>query len=240
MLAVKFHHLRALMYRPYLCFPLFKGPTIDTIGDGVDQLKHYRAVCVSEAQKMARLLHHVLEEADLVHEFPWWQIISCFVCAGSILIVANACTRDGDYDGFDRDAIDCDAEMCLKAFDALSCNSQGAKIAKDMMHKLRTQGARTFNPTAVATSRSQNIVPDKSPVAPEPLDPSAAPFPTSSIGDLDTATIPLPDTLFFDLDPYLQQPNGWPWEINDSMVWSAQFFDRVQGPEEPDEGSISQ
>ncbi|KAF7560098.1 hypothetical protein G7046_g4051 [Stylonectria norvegica] len=229
MLAVKFHHLRALMHRPYLCFPLFKGTAVDIAYTQVDQLQHYGAVCVSEAQKMARLLHNVFEEADLVHEFPWWQMISCFVCAGSILIVANACAKDGNVDGFDHETLDYDAEICLKVFEALSRHSEGAKIAKEMMHKLRSQGARSFNPAAAVTTtpRSNDVVPNRGLASSESPGPHAfPPFPIT----MANSNVPLSDLLSFDLDSYSQ--SDWPLEINDSMAWSAQFFDRGQGLEE--------
>lgn len=91
---------------------------------------------------MARLLHGISSEKDLVHDFPWWQMISCLLCAGSILLVSSSFIQQTD-DGIDElnaESLSDDAETCLRVFEALGTNSTGARIARDMMEKLKECG----------------------------------------------------------------------------------------------------
>lgn len=141
MLAIKFHHLRTLMHRPYLCLAWVQQPNrplmalLERARHRVDSLER---ICVHEAQQTAHLLHNVADEKCLVHDFPWWQMISCLLCASSVLLVARACIEP---DGVDLMAqsqtLDEDAETCLKVFDALSVNSDAARRARDMMRDLK-------------------------------------------------------------------------------------------------------
>lgn len=146
MLAVKFHHLRALVHRPYLCYPLLRHRD-----DGAGSLPQedwplvssYEKTCVLEARETARLLHGVSSEKDLVHDFPWWQMISCLICAGSILLISSIFTQPStdEHADFDAESLLDDAETCLKMFEALSVNSPSASIARDMMESLKECGS---------------------------------------------------------------------------------------------------
>lgn len=144
MLAVKYHHLRALMHRPYLCYPLLRN--METASSVLTQsnwprVSVYEKICITEARAIARLLHNISSEKDLVHDFPWWQMISCLICAGSILLVSSIFTQQKDEtDNLDAESLSDDAETCLKVFKALSTNSEGARIARDMMGKLKESG----------------------------------------------------------------------------------------------------
>lgn len=145
MLAIKFHHLRALLHRPYLCYPLLRH--LDDSSTPVSQADWplvglFEKTCVAEARETARMLHGVSSQEDLVHDFPWWQMISCLICAGSILLVSSIFTQpSGDeIAGFDSDGLYDDAETCLKMFEALGVNSTGARIARDMMEGLKECG----------------------------------------------------------------------------------------------------
>lgn len=149
MLAVKFHHLRALIHRPYLCLRLLRPPNDSSLalfqGDR-QAFERYEATCISEARETAHLLHNVSDEKELVHDFPWWQMISCLICASSILLVASvfAPVNGGRLmdEEIDITALNDDSETCLKVFEALSANSEGAKIARDMMNRLKDSGLR--------------------------------------------------------------------------------------------------
>jgi hypothetical protein len=207
---------------------------VDPVRDQVNDLQSYGAVCVSEAQEMARLLHNVSEEVEVVHEFPWWQMISCFVCAGSILIVANACVGNGELEGFDRGALDYDADICLRAFDALSRKSDSARMAKDMMSRLREQSARISNPGNGAELVARDPVLELGSTNIEPLGPPG-PMPPFQVGDLSSGSIMPLDSASFDVDTYLQRPDIWPLEMNDSLAWSAQFFDKPPGVEDTED-----
>lgn len=149
MLAIKFYHLRALIYRPYLCLPLLRHhPDAEhalSSSPGDRQfISRCEKICVSSAQETAHLLRNVSNERELVHDFPWWQMISCLICASSILLVASVFTPPtGIMDrDFELSALDDDAETCLKVFEALSANSDGARIARDMMARLKEHGIK--------------------------------------------------------------------------------------------------
>lgn len=148
MLAVKFHHLRALIHRPYLCLRLLRHPheVSQAIAPGEYQiLDRFEKICVQEAQETAHLLHNVADEKELVHDFPWWQMISCLICASSILLVASVFARPGGAsmdEEFDVATLNDDSETCLKVFEALSANSDGARIARDMMARLKERGLK--------------------------------------------------------------------------------------------------
>lgn len=147
MLAVKYHHLRTLIHRPYLCYPILRNT--ETVGGRTEQtdwpvIGLYERICINEARAIARLFHNVSRQQDLVQDFPWWQIISCLFCAGSILLVSSIFTRPADdtIDGLSPDGLADDAETCLQVFEALGANSTGARIARDMMEKLKEYGRR--------------------------------------------------------------------------------------------------
>jgi hypothetical protein len=143
MLAIKFHHLRALIHRPYLCLARLQRnnlPLIALLDRARERVDHLERTCVLEARQTAQLLYNVADEKGLVYEYPWWQMISCLLCASSILLVARA------YIGPDQtttelqlqsNALDEDAEICLKVFDSLSANSGAARLARDMMKSLK-------------------------------------------------------------------------------------------------------
>lgn len=157
MLAIKYHHLRALIYRPYLCHPLLMH-----LGDPYATISHldwpliraYERACISEARETARLLHRISSKEELVHGFPWWQMISCLVCASSILVVSSMfaeATLELSSE-FDIAGLSDDAETCLKVFDALSINSPGARIAQDMIKALKECGVR-FSKYSTSSTR---------------------------------------------------------------------------------------
>jgi len=142
MLAIKFHHLRALIHRPYLCLSRLQpnnGPLMDLLQRFPERVNYMERTCVFEAQQTAHLLNNVTDTGSLVHDFPWWQMIPCLLCASSILLVASASTEpDQISTGCDIDELKEDAETCLKVFDALSVNSNAARRARDMLESLKT------------------------------------------------------------------------------------------------------
>jgi hypothetical protein len=142
MLAIKFYHLRTLIHRPYLCLPLLTGPEDSSMTslppEQLDEVRRNEKLCIAAARETAHLLHSVIDEKDLVHDFPWWQMISCLICASSILLVASLFTALNRMESHvDAAELDEDAETCLKVFEALGANSDGARIARDMMQRLR-------------------------------------------------------------------------------------------------------
>jgi hypothetical protein len=141
MLAIKFHHLRTLMHRPYLRLAWLQRqdrPLMALLERAQSRVEALEEVCVLEAQQTAHLLHNVADERSLVHDFPWWQMISCLLCASSVLLVSRACIVPNQADTeVQSQALDEDAETCLMVFDALSTNSDAARRARDMMKGLK-------------------------------------------------------------------------------------------------------
>lgn len=181
----------------------------------------YQRICITEAQATAHLLHHLTGKEDLVNEFPWWQMISCLVCAGSILLVASALgTENCLEEDIEVTTLEEDAQTCLKVFEALSANSAGAKAAGDMLMRLRHRetgssrdsALQAQNPGATGGSQIQTTE-----VLPGPA------MPTFS--DISNEDLPRFDFLDSGFDY-----QDWPSEILDSMNWSAQFFATVQRP----------
>jgi hypothetical protein len=130
------------MHRPYLCLAWLQQHNqhllalLERDDNHVDALER---ICVHEAQQTAHLLHNVTDERSLMHDFPWWQMISCLLCASSVLLVARAYIEPSQADlVVQSQALDEDAETCLKVFDALSVNSDAARRARDMMKDLKS------------------------------------------------------------------------------------------------------
>lgn len=151
MLAVKFHHLRALIHRPFLGYLRLQG-SIDqtvTVLDDADwsRMRLSEMTCISEARQTAHLLHNLPDEETLVHEFPWWQMIACLSCACSILLIAQ---KVMDHTSItDQNPVELlaeDATTCISVLEALSTNSKPAMLAMTVMQKLQTavEGTRPF------------------------------------------------------------------------------------------------
>lgn len=138
MLAVKFHHLRALIHRPFLCLPFLQmnNPLfMELLVQDQQRISQAEWTSIHEAQETAHLLHNVTDERSLVHDFPWWQMIPCLICASSILFVAETFYSHNSFlEGkTSAQSLREDAETCLKVFEALSVNSVAAQKAADML-----------------------------------------------------------------------------------------------------------
>ena len=140
MLAIKYHHLRALIYRPFLDrgHSFSAAPQLVVGHSSSEEVVEYGNRCKEEARQIARLFHNVTEHGQLALEYPLWQLISCVVCAGSILIVSEkirASTRQSASPSV-ANPQDEDTAICLKVLDALSRDSDGAAQARDMLTAL--------------------------------------------------------------------------------------------------------
>jgi hypothetical protein len=130
MLAIKFHHLRCLVHRPFLGLSSFQRSKIHSA----------LLICVSEARKIVHLLHNVFDERSLLYDFPWWQMIPCLVCASSVLLSASIQVLKGhsiEAGELQAETLHEDAETCLKVFDSLSANFNAARQAMNMMKDLK-------------------------------------------------------------------------------------------------------
>lgn len=201
------------------------------------QIQTAERLCVSAARKTAHLLHNVTDEQSLVHDFPWWQMISCLICASSILFVADTFLSMPPQENGDPVTLREDAETCLTVFQALSTNSEAARRAVQMLQHLQDMRAASMHATAApspsgpcsaqsAHARPLNILSSQSqaPLVALPTNSSILlpPYSTSDAGqDSITPTaslslLGLPGQ--FDTDP-------WPSEISGAMEWSVRFLD---------------
>jgi hypothetical protein len=179
--------------------------------------------CIFEAQEIARMLHNVIDERSLMCDFPWWQMISCLVCACSILLVAASCERREN-----AQALVEDTETCLKVFKVLSNNSVAARRAMRMIESLRTIKGLHLWPTAAWSLLTVIVVPigfeDDSLSPPtEEIEPETH-FPTTDpTSDFQMSSN---DALYCPQINY--SPNDYAYmrnELCDPMMWSAQFLD---------------
>lgn len=184
-------------------------------------LEHWRVsqskrACVEAAQQTARLLHNIEDKKSLVFGFPWWQMISCLICASSILLVARILLDHDQHVGqerFDWAAVEEDADLCLRVFEVLSTNSKAARLARDMMEGLKETRSRVHLPSEdrLATASLQGT----SSIAGEPMNRPDL----SSLGsyglDHEGAS-----------DDYVRFAQG----ISEPVMWSAQFVDAAYNP----------
>ncbi|EME44971.1 hypothetical protein DOTSEDRAFT_70874 [Dothistroma septosporum NZE10] len=206
-LSIKFHHLRALLHRVHLCLPwlLYEGSSTMSISESErEQVVNSEAICVSEAREIARTMENVNNEQDLVHDFPFWQMISCLICGTSILLVASKFSvPPSPVDTMV--ALEADAAVCLRIFDALSAHSDAARLAAKMMRALQSYKRSTeplaWRPRNMRSSTTQETaIP-----APSYID---TPFTTAEV-DFGSAS--------------WVTNQSWPSECSDSLSWSSQF-----------------
>ncbi len=222
MLAVKFHHLRALIHRPYLCLPWLQRN--DTNIKRLLDLHSHRVVfseriCVREAQETAHMLHDVTSKKTLIEDFPWWQMISCLICASSILHVMQAfMSPSSNEETRERENLVEDANTCMKVFDALSTSSEAARQARDMLQNL--------NDTRVRYQRASEAHSD--------AHGSNGGY-AESVGTLTTTVVPEEQpggsnaSQDDEADDQFAQFLDWNWpsEMADSMLWSSQFVETL-------------
>lgn len=237
MLAMKFHHLRTLTHRPYLCLAWLQRhdrPLMALLEREHNRVEALERICVLEAQQTAHLLHNVPDERSLVHDFPWWQMISCLLCASSVLLVSRACIEPSQPGaGIQSQALDEDAETCLKVFDALSANSDAARRARDMMKGLKRTRILPRSKSQRQPFRGRHFLMTL-------LDPLLARPDSSSMnryaGGVRTevsalenlADATLDETFNYGVRHNVLEWPSWPGELSDSMAWSAQFIDPSQ------------
>ncbi|KIV88575.1 hypothetical protein, variant [Exophiala mesophila] len=191
MLAVKFYNLQALVHRPMLSSTLSATSRQNTVE--ISRAEQYRVSlskrrCIVAAQCTAKLLYNLKDKRSLVYDFPWWQMISCLICASSILLVASICVDHNSgtelevFSDVDWLVVNEDAEVCLQTFQALSSNSNAARLARDMMQRLKntrmmscgTMGAYASTAPGAATENGiENVE-----------------APVTSIGDLPVSQMP--------------------------------------------------
>ncbi|KAI1740230.1 fungal-specific transcription factor domain-containing protein [Xylaria scruposa] len=191
MLAIKFHHIQILIHRPYLCYLHLLKRNHHPNQDQLSQIKQHGAVCEAEATAIIYLLQNVGDAEEVVMNYPWWQMISCLVCAGSVLVVAlasaeqkhnlNNCSANNvdDADSSERlmgggrrggedhiSSLSENVEICLRILSRLSPHSHGARRAWSMIKRIREQSSHLGSRARPHVSQTSVPVPlDASPGA---------------------------------------------------------------------------
>jgi hypothetical protein len=239
MLAVKFFHLRALIHRPFLSpgrlLQSCSNPAVFFESER-ERICLSKRRCVLAAQQTARLLHNVEDKKTLVYGFPWWQMISCLICASSILLVASICIdREQEAEETDWTAVDEDADVCLTVFGALSTNSNAARLARDMMQGLKETRLHLKSPShiqrswkAISTDRSDDLA---------KLQSQEGPHSQLDIDNIvrNASGMNFPDNTSSDYAGMHHEVcniefQQMVYEVSEPILWSAQFVDAAYNP----------
>lgn len=231
MLAMKFHHLRALIHRPYLCLPWLTRNDNNIkalLETSSHRVVYLETVCVTAAQETAHMLHDVVDKRSLVEDFPWWQMIPCLICASSILLVMKAFSSPiTTKDELQLEMLEEDADTCLKVFDALSANSDAARSARDMLRKLRRSRVQeaALSLDRSSCSWSTSSIDNRNKASLQPSSPQL----TEGIGvHAEDASFQSHQQGSCGADQ-ASPASPWQWQVwqsgmADSMVWSSQIF----------------
>ena len=135
---MKYYYLCTLIHQPFLCLPLLQinnQPFINLLIQYQEQITKAEWNCVHKAQQTIHLLYHITDKQSLVHDFPWWQIISYLICISSILFIAESYYNysSGMSGRTSSQSLREDVEICLKVFNALSINSAAAQKTADIL-----------------------------------------------------------------------------------------------------------
>jgi len=226
MLAIKFFHLRALVHRQNLC-ALWLNPHSAICMQAIDQdrlrIQASEIICVESAQETAHLMHNVPDKRTLTEDFPWWQIISCMMCASSILLVASKFSTFLEFmNNTQRSALDEDINTLVTVFEALSVNSQAARLAREMT--LGLQSANRQADPMQNESGSHTVAIAGEQTVPQPITGAESTL-ALSVPSQESFVEPPPNQLLSaeGINELWQQ--GWPFEFSDSLMWTSKFVD---------------
>jgi hypothetical protein len=138
-LGIKFHHLRTLIHRPCLCLETLHYSELDAIASSWSASWDHaasqmaEATCIMEARQTIQMLDGVMDKRGLLWGFPWWQMISCLMCAQSVIMT----TRIVYPHHTDSAGLQADTEICYKVLQALSAQSASAERCLKMIDLLR-------------------------------------------------------------------------------------------------------
>ncbi|KAG6355222.1 hypothetical protein INS49_004303 [Diaporthe citri] len=257
MLAIKFHHIRTLIHRPYLCYPHLKGHKPQALlPEQHAQIREYGSTCVREAQAIAHLMYNVSDTSDIVLNYPWWQMVSCLVCAGSVLVLADTFARyeepRGDLGGGAAAAasprLGEDIETLVHVLHALSGNSNGAKLACSMMRSIRARSARISVNNNTSVDSSSGVLPEVAPgtITSEGDRSQESQEAYSYCDDLGDAgsglavgqMAPVGQMEDVGMETNVGDPNSWPMVIPDWMNWSTEFLETFQSSDDSTQGFV--
>jgi len=238
MLAIKFHHIRILIHRPYLCYPHLDRQKDQTIlPDQHAQIREHGNTCVMEAQAIAHLMHNVTDTTEIVLNYPWWQMVSCLVAAASVLVLAENFAKhepSRDRDLSPGPGLSEDVETCVHVLHALSGNSNGAKLACTMIKGLRARSAHLPVDTAVNSSSAmfQDTDPGLSVSGANRRQGNQNAYSDcNDLGDSGSG-MAAGQVEEVGLDTTIDDRLSWPMMIPDWMNWSTEFLESFQGPED--------
>lgn len=239
MLAIKFHHIRILIHRPYLCYPhLDRQKDQAILPEQHAVIRDYGTICIAEAQAIAHLMHNVTDTTEIVLNYPWWQMVSCLVAAASVLVLAeNFAKYEEHSEGNDlggAPGLSEDVDTCVHVLHALSGRSNGAKLACTMIRSLRARSAHTSVDTSVDSSDMvlPGAGPEVSGSGGGKLQDSQKGY--SYCGDVGASGSGLAVGQVEDvaLETNIDDRLPWPMMVPDWMNWSTEFLESFQGPED--------
>lgn len=232
MLAIKYHHLRALIHRRYLRLPWLirdDSKIAQLLESSSQQVVQLESICVHEAQETAHILHNVVDRKSLVEDFPWWQMVSCLICASSILLVMRAFSPTVTTTEVERsELLQEDAATCLLVLDSLSSHSDAARAAGDMLRRLGNLQVQDFSlVTRPPVQHHDNEATDQATWnGLSSLDSTMTNRSRNDAYDSRSAdgTLDNPDLNSNDL---IWDWQDWPSELANTMAWSSKFLDGV-------------
>ncbi|ETS79725.1 hypothetical protein PFICI_09578 [Pestalotiopsis fici W106-1] len=243
MLAIKFHHLRTLIHRPYLCFPWLRGQDPEPLQpDQHAEVQQYGKTCTLEAQAIAHLMHNVSDTMDIVMNYPWWQMISCLVCAASVMILTECCDKKESSTDARLTALHEDSETCMEVLTALSNGSTGARLALKMLKGLREKGARISDKLdrRAVEAHEEVRLPGQSRVGMDmpTQDPTTASVDLAGQMSAIVTDNVYPGLLYSEGDTNfgVGVDDGRSTVVPDSMNWPLEFLNMLEDPQNPFEG----
>lgn len=79
------------------------------------------------------MLDGLMDKRGLLWEFPWWQMISCLMCAQSVIMI----TRIVYPQHVESAGLQADTETCYKVLEALSTKSAAAERCLKIIDQMR-------------------------------------------------------------------------------------------------------
>lgn len=242
MLAIKFHHIRILIHRPYLCYPHLdrqKDQAIQPEQHAV--IREYGNTCVAEAQAIAHLMHDVTDTTEIVLNYPWWQMVSCLVAAASVLVLAENFAKyepSGDQDLNFAAGLSEDVDTCVHVLHALSSHSNGAKLACTMIRSLRARSAHISVGTSIDDSSTvlAGADPEVSENGGSKNHDSQKVYSYCNDASSSGSGLAVGQVEDVTLDANIDDRLPWPMMVPDWMNWSTEFLESFQGPEDCTQG----
>ena len=145
------------------------------------------ATCISESRQTIQMLDGVMDKRELLWSFPWWQMISCLMCAMSVIMI----TRIVYPKHAESSGLQADIETCYKVLEALSTKSAAAERCLKIIDVMRAAQFQRHGNSAPSELSGERLIPGESDSSSDAL---LRPTPA-------TLLQPFADTLGFFQDP---------------------------------------